>query len=167
MKVSIVVAVASNLTIGKNNDLVWHLPRDLAYFKRITLGHHLLMGSNTFKALGKPLPRRRHIVVSSGGSVGYEEVSVVQSVRQGIELARQRGETELFVTGGGQIYRYCLEQGLIDKCYITRIHQDFEGDTQFLGFEPSRWNLIGKVDYSADQDNAQAMSFEHYAKKMA
>ena len=164
MKISIVVAVGENGVIGKDNDLIWHLPRDLSFFKKITSGHHILMGSNTFLALGKPLPKHTHLVISKSKSFDYQSVIMAETVEKGIEIAKSRAEDELFITGGGQVYKYCLDQNLVDKVYLSTVHQNFEGDTHFLGFDKTKWKLITSFFYEKDKKNAFDLSFEQYCR---
>lgn len=165
MKRSIIVAVAENGVIGKDNDLIWHLPRDLRFFQRTTKGHDMLMGRKTLQALGKPLKGRHHIVISRGFEYEHEQVSVVSSVEDGIALSEQRGENELFISGGGSIYQYCLDKELVDKLYITRVHHEFEGDTVFPEIDMQKWRLLTSVFYDADEKNQYGMTFEQYEKR--
>ncbi len=164
MKKSIIVAVSQNGVIGKDNDLIWHLPKDLSFFMKMTTGHCMLMGSNTYLALGKPLKNRIHIVVSRSKYFDHEQVKMVKSVEEGIELAKELNEKELFITGGGAVYEYCLKNELVDKAYITTIHSDFEGDTNFKGFNDSKWKLVTKAFYDSDEKNEHSMTFNHFVK---
>lgn len=164
MKKSIIVAVSENGVIGKDNDLIWQLPRDLRFFMKMTTGHCMLMGSNTYLALGKPLKNRTHIVISRSKSFEHEQIRMAKSVEEGIEIAESLGEEELFISGGGAIYEYCLTNGLVDKAYITTIHSSFEGDTFFKGFNRENWYSITQSHFEPDEKNAHAMTFEQYVK---
>ncbi|CCM10557.1 Dihydrofolate reductase [Cardinium endosymbiont cEper1 of Encarsia pergandiella] len=129
MIISIIVAMSLNRVIGKKNKLPWHLPADLKEFKKKTLGHHLLMGSHTFRSIGSILPGRISIVVSTKmdrSVVGYH---VVRSIEEAISLAKEQGASELFVIGGEKIYEQTL--ALAHKIYLTRIHLMVSGDTYF------------------------------------
>ena len=117
---SIIVAIANQNVIGKDNKLIWHLPEDLKHFKNLTTGHCILMGYNTYKSIGKPLPNRTNIVVSRT----IKELNgcfVCNSVEVGIDFAKQQNETELFVIGGASIYKYCAEKNIIDRIYLTKM----------------------------------------------
>lgn len=164
MKCSIVVAASENMVIGKNNDLIWSLPRDLRFFMQLTMGSPMLMGRKTFESLGKPLKGRKHIIISRSFSYDHEQVVITPSIEQGIDWARKNNEKELFITGGGTIYEYCLRQGLIDKVYLTTVHHKFEGDTYLEGFDKAEWHLIASAHYKADDKNAQSMTFQQFVK---
>lgn len=165
MKRSILVAVAENGVIGKDNDLIWHLPRDLKFFQRTTTGHHMLMGRKTLQALGKPLKNRHHIVISRGFDYVHDQVSIFSSVEEGISFSQKSGEKELFISGGGSIYAYCLDNNLVDKLYITRVHAEFDGDTVFPDIDQKKWKLLTSVFYDADEKNQYGMTFEQYEKR--
>ncbi|MCB0736243.1 MAG: dihydrofolate reductase [Bacteroidetes bacterium] len=156
---TIIVAAAQNNVIGKDNDLIWHLPKDLKFFMQTTTGHAMLMGRKTMLALGKPLKNRHHIVISSNFSFEHEQVTICSTIEEGIKLAEQMGEKELFISGGGAIYAYCLENNLVDKIYLTRIHHEFEGDTFFPELNMKKWVLANEEFVEADEKNAHDMSF--------
>ena len=164
MKVSIVVAVAQNGVIGKDNDLIWHLPRDLRFFKKVTTGHHILMGSNTYLALGKPLPNRPHIIVSRSQSFTHEQITMATSVEEGVDIALKAGEKELFITGGGQIYNYCLENKLVDKIYLSTVMDSCVDDTYFKPLDKKEWQCISRVFYQADDKNNYGLTFEQLVR---
>jgi dihydrofolate reductase len=164
MKKSIIVAVSENGVIGKDNDLIWQLPRDLRFFMKMTTGHCMLMGSNTYLALGKPLKNRTHIVISRTKTFEHEQIKMAQTVEEGIKIAQDLGEEELFISGGGAIYEYCLNNNLVDKAYITTVHSTFEGDTFFNGFNKAKWKSITQARFEPDEMNAFAMTFEQFVK---
>ena len=124
----------------------------------------MLLGRKTMEALGKPLKNRHHLVVSQSFRSEHDQISVCSSVEEGIEMAKTRGESELFIAGGGTIYKYCLDHDLVDTVYLTRVHHEFEGDTFFpeLGHE---WKETSREDYEADEKNEYSMSFITYEKK--
>ena len=162
---TIIVAAAENNVIGKDNDLIWHLPKDLKFFMQTTTGHAMLMGRKTMQALGKPLKNRHHIVISRNFTYEHEQVTICSTIEDGIKLAEQMGEEELFIAGGGAIYANCLENNLVDKVYLTRIHHEFEGDTFFPELDSGKWKLANEEFVSADEKNVHDMSFLTYLPK--
>jgi len=150
MIVSIIVATASNGVIGQNNKLPWHMPADLLHFKQLTLGHHILMGRNTFRSIGRILPNRISIVVSATMDASALDYKVVRNIQEGIALAKTSGEKELFIIGGGFIYQQSL--ALADKIYLTRIHVTLEGDTFFPPLQ-EEWKITSSLSYKADANN--------------
>ena len=146
MRVSAIVAAAENGVIGRGNQLPWHLPADLRRFKALTMGHHLLMGRRTWDSVGKPLPGRPIVVISRQKLSLPETVQLASSPGAAIELARAAGESEAFLAGGAEIYRLALAEDLIDRVYLTRIHQSFEGDATFPELAPERWQLVERQD---------------------
>ncbi len=165
MTLSIIAAVSENHVIGKDNDLVWHLPADLKFFKNKTLGHSLIMGRKTFESFGKPLPKRTSIVVTrqKDYQLPYDNCFVVHSLQQAIE--RVSKEDEVFVAGGSEIYDQAL--ALAQKLYLTRIHANFEGDTFFPLKNPEQngWKLIAKQYHEPDEKNKYPFSFLEYEKE--
>ncbi len=134
--ISIIVAIAQNFAIGKNNDLLFHLPTDLKRFKAITTGHTIIMGRNTLLSLPKwPLPNRRHIVITDKTDDQFEGCEVVFSIEEAIEKVKD--EEEAFVIGGGMIYRQFSP--MAGKLYLTVVHQDFEADTFFPEVDYQQW----------------------------
>ena len=163
MRISTIVAVAANNVIGHENQIPWYLPADLKYFKRTTLNLPILMGRKNFLSIGKPLPNRVNIVVTRDAFFNASGVVVVHSIPEGIELARQAGETELFIIGGGEIYRQCMD--LTDRLYITEIETDVEGDVYFPEVDTETWKLISEERHDPDDRNKYAYSFKVYDRK--
>lgn len=162
MKLSIIVAVATNNVIGRDNDLPWHLSADLRRFKRLTMGHHLLVGRKTFEAIGRPLPGRQMIVLSRGRPSLPESVKLAPCLEAAIDLARSAGETEAFVAGGSEIYRLAMPRA--DRLYLTRIHRDFEGDAFFEGYAEEEWKLVSREDHPTSGDSDLGYSFLSYER---
>ena len=134
--ISIIVAIAQNFAIGKNNDLLFHLPTDLKRFKQITTGHTIIMGRNTLLSLPKwPLPNRRHIVITDKPDDNFEGCEVVFSIDEAIEKVKD--EKEAFVIGGGMIYRQFYP--IAGKLYLTLVHQDFDADVFFPEIDYQQW----------------------------
>jgi dihydrofolate reductase len=154
MKLTAVVAASDNDVIGRGNALPWHLPADLAHFKRLTLGKPILMGRRTFEAIGRPLPGRRNLVLSRGGfaAPGVETVDSLKAAR-----AMVAGEPELMIIGGAQLYQQALP--LIDTIHLTRVHGWIEGDAHLPALPPAEWHEVAREEVAADARNAYAMSF--------
>ena len=142
-------AKASNNGIGKNNDLVWHLPADLKHFKKTTSGHYVIMGRKTFESLGRPLPGRLNIVITRNRNFFLEGAVVVGSLQEALDFASGQSQELVFILGGGEIYEQSMT--LADILYITEVHHDFEGDTYFPEIDPDTWELIDKVDNKHEQ----------------
>lgn len=161
MLISLIVVADQNNAIGNQNRLLCHLPADLKYFKAVTSGHHIVMGRKTFESIGKPLPNRTNIVISSNTDLTIPGCVVVTGLQEAITLAAEAGETELMITGGGTIYKQALP--LAHKVYLTRIFNRFEADTHFpeLG---EAWKLIQDDQHEADEKNPYRYSFQVYAK---
>jgi dihydrofolate reductase len=129
MKVSAIVAVSANNVIGKDNDLIWRLSEDLKRFKRITSGHSIIMGRLNYESIGRPLPNRTNIIITRQTDYQVEGCVVVNSVEEALNVARENGDDEAFIIGGAQIYR--LAMPLVEKIYLTEVHQEFDGDVFF------------------------------------
>jgi dihydrofolate reductase len=161
MKLSIIVAATENNAIGKNNQMLWNLPEDMKFFKNTTWGFPLIMGRKTFEALGnKPLPGRFNIVISRqpGYSAGHPDVQETDSLFKAIELAGKTDSKEVFIGGGGQIYKESLL--LIDTIYITRVFARLEGDAFFPEIPTDIFKLTYSMKVSADEKHAYAMDFQ-------
>lgn len=168
MKVSLIVATGENLEIGKNNDLLWHLPKDMRFFTQTTKGHHVIMGRRNWDSIPlkyRPLSDRQNIVVSRKKDLMLDGALLVNSISEGIELARKNGETEAFIIGGGQIYRKALEEDLIDIMYITKVHASFDADTFFPSVEMDKWQETSKEYFEADEKNNYAFTISKYIRK--
>jgi dihydrofolate reductase len=168
---SMIVGTANNNIIGKDNDMPWHLPADLAYFKKVTLGKPIIMGRKTYESIGRALPGRRNIVISRDGSYspqgkGSEGVDVVTSVEQALALVDgsngEQAVDEIMVIGGGAIYKHCLPAA--DRLYITHIKADIDGDTQFPSYDDGRWKKVKSELRESDEKNAYALDFCVYEK---
>jgi dihydrofolate reductase len=148
--ISIIVAVAENNAIGRNNELLWHLSDDLVRFKRITSGHPVIMGKRTWESLPKrPLPKRRNIVISDIPGDRIEGAEVAGSIAEAIRMCDPAEEN--FVIGGASVYRQFLPAS--DRLYLTRVHQDFEGDVFFPEPEPAEWKLVSSEEGPPDGKN--------------
>ena len=163
MTVSLIVAVSSNGVIGCDGGLPWHLPADLKHFKRITMGHHLIIGRHTWDEVGKPLPGRTMVVVTRSRRFAPEGAKVVRSVEQALEIAAE--DDEPFIGGGSQIYRIALARDLVHRIYLTRIHADVEGDTFFPEFDLDDWELVSEEHHEAGKKNEFDYSFLVYERR--
>jgi len=160
MSISIIAAVAENLAIGKNNQLLCHLPADLQHFKQITSGHTVVMGLNTFLSLPNgALPNRKNVVVAAE-PVSCEGCRVVYSLEEAIELCKN--EDEVFIIGGASIYHQTID--IANTLYITWIHKKFDADTFFPEIDLKKWKEIERVDFEADEKNCYDYSFVKYDK---
>ena len=161
MKVSLIVAIAENRVIGKNNDLIWCLPKDMRFFKETTMGHHVIMGRKNFESIPhkySPLPNRTNIVITRQSEYKAEGCVVVNSIEAALQIAKNNGDIEPFIIGGGQIYRIALEKDLVDKIYLTKIHHSFEGDTSFPKLN-SDWKEVSKKENKADEKHKYNYDF--------
>ncbi|MDB4655937.1 dihydrofolate reductase [Flavobacteriales bacterium] len=158
--ISMIVAADENNTIGKNNDLIWHLPDDLKFFKKMTSGHAVIMGRRTFESVGKPLPKRVNIIITRDANYTQEGCVVVNSLEDALKEAFKTDENP-FIVGGEQIYRLALP--IADRVYLTRIHNTFEGDRHFpeLGEE---WKETESIPHSTDDNHKYAFTFNTYEK---
>jgi dihydrofolate reductase len=160
-KISIIVAVAKNWAIGKNNQLLWHIPADLKRFKQITLGHQLIMGKLTYLSLPKrPLANRTSIVITDIKEETFEGCITVYSIQQALDLCNDREET--FIIGGGSVYRQFLPYA--NKLYLTVVHKDFEADTFFPEIDKNQWKLVEQSDHGPDETNDFSYSFLVFEK---
>ena len=165
MKISIIVAVADNGAIGRDNDLPWRLSADLQRFKALTMGHHLLLGRKTFESIGRPLPGREMIVVSRGTPELPAGVHRASSVEEAVERARTYGEDELFVAGGASIYAETL--ALCDRIYLTHVRADIEGDVFFPDVDFTDWNEIERQELGIDEKNEYRTAYVVYERATA
>ena len=163
MMISIIVAVSENNVIGRNNDLPWHLPADMKYFKDTTMGHCVVMGRKNFHSIPdkyRPLEGRTNIVVTRQKDFRENGAVVVHSIDEAIELAKSKKETECFIIGGGEIFAQSLMY--CDRVYLTRIHHSFEGDVHFPVLSLQEWKESSRRDIPSDEKNKYPFSFLIY-----
>ncbi|MFC2114476.1 dihydrofolate reductase [Bacteroidota bacterium] len=154
--ISIIVAIAENFAIGKNNDLLWHLPNDLKRFKELTTGHKIIMGKNTYLSLPRrPLPNRENIVITDVKGEVFEGATTVYSIDEAISLINNNEEA--FIIGGGMIYRQILP--FADRLYLTKVHQAFDADIYFPEIDYSLWLEKSREDYESDENNPYNYSY--------
>lgn len=161
MHVAVIVAQAQNRVIGNENRLPWHLPEDLRYFKRVTMGKPIIMGRKTFESIGRPLPGRCNIVITRDEQWRAEGVVVVASPEEAIERAAAQAEIdgveEALVIGGAEIYRQMLP--LSDRLYLTQVHASVEGDAHFPELDSEQWHEVGRENFMASGANPYDYSF--------
>lgn len=155
--VKIIVAMSKNRVIGNNNELIWKLSSDLKRFKELTTGHPVVMGRKTYESIGRPLPNRRNIIITRNSEYEVDGCEVVSSLEEALLLTG----SNCFIIGGGEIYKQSLE--VADKIYLTLVHKDFEGDTQFPEIG-SEWATIDTKDFTADEKNEYDYSFIEYER---
>ncbi len=164
MKITILVSVSENGIIGVNNRIPWHLSTDLKRFKRLTMGHTLILGRKTFESIGKPLPGREMLVLSRKPQpAGQEGIQWVKSMQEALKIAEESGEDEVFVVGGVGVYTAALS--IADRLLLTRVHTVIDGDTSFPKVNPADWVLINKAKYPAGKADEFPFSFLDFHRK--
>lgn len=155
MKISIIAAMADNRVIGINNQLPWDLPADMKWFRQNTMGKPVLMGRKTYDSIGKPLPKRRNIVISRDESLKIDGCDVVCSAEDAFQLCSD--EAEVMIIGGASFYEQTLPQA--DRLYLTLVHSEIDGDAWFPEIDFSQWQEVERIDHHADEANAFDYSF--------
>jgi len=163
LKLSIIVATAEKGVIGKDNQLIWHLPEDLKMFRRLTTGHVIIMGRKTFESIGKPLPNRTSIIISRNNDYQVEGCIVVSSLEEAVEKAKEIETEEAFIIGGAQIYALALD--MADTVYLTQVHYNFEGDAFFPVLDTNIWIEKERKSFSPDEKHAYAFDFVTLEKR--
>lgn len=156
--ISIIAAVAENGVIGKNNQLIWHLPEDLKFFKKLTTGNSIIMGRKTYESIGKALPKRTNIVITRKQNYDAPGCKVVSSFNDAIAAAP--ADEDLFIIGGASIYKVALNHS--DKMYLTRVKAEFDGDVSFPEVEWEEWKLLSSKAYKKDETHAFDFCVEEY-----
>jgi dihydrofolate reductase len=165
MMISLIAALTKNRVIGKNNDLPWHLPDDMKYFMQTTKAHHVIMGRKNYESIPekfRPLPNRTNIVVTRQKDFAAPGCIIVNSIADGIAMARAAGETQLFIIGGSEIYALGMPHA--DLLYLTEIDTTLEGDTYFPEFDKGEWEEQSRTHHEADARHAYAFDFVVYKK---
>jgi dihydrofolate reductase len=155
---SIIVAMAKNRTIGIDNTLPWRIPADLQHFKKLTMGHHMIMGRKTFDSIGKPLPGRTTVVVSRNRSLKIAGCIIAHSLEEA--LAACAGDDEIIIVGGAELYAQALP--LVDTLYITEIQQDVEGDAHFPEFDRDEWQEVSREIHHQEAPQPLEYHFVEY-----
>ena len=161
--ISLIVAAAENNAIGKNNQLLWHLPNDLKFFKNTTWGMPVIMGRKTFESVNKPLPGRFNIVITRQADWKAEGVMVASDLQDALKKAAETNCKEFFIIGGGEIYKQAFQ--LADKIYLTRVHTEIEGDTFFPEVKETEWQLKENHDFEINDKHKFSYSFQTWLRK--
>jgi dihydrofolate reductase len=160
--ITVIAAIATNNALGKDNDLIWHLPADLTRFKKVTTGHYILMGRNTYESIGKPLPNRTTIIITRNKNYFKEGCLIANSLEQAIEMSKE--EANVFIIGGAQIYKETIAKDLAQQLDITMVHKDFEADVYFPEIDFKIWKEVARENFKADEKNKLDYSFISYRK---
>jgi dihydrofolate reductase len=157
----LIAAVAENYALGKNNDLLWHLPLDFKRFKETTSGHYIIMGRKTFESFPRPLPNRTHVIITRQKDFKYEGCIVAQDLEQAIAICPKN--EDLFIIGGGEIYAQSIH--LADQLDITRVHHSFDADVYFPEIDPEVWELTSETFNPKDEKHLFDYTFQKYTRK--
>lgn len=160
--ISFILAMDENRVIGKDNQLPWHLPEDLKFFKQVTMGHPIAMGRKTHESIGRILPGRENIIITRQPNFKCEGCTVFYSVQEFVNYCRKQND-EIFVIGGAEIFKETFQYA--DRLYITMIHEKFEGDTFFLEFDESEWELNSSEKGIKNDKNPYDYEFRIYQRK--
>jgi dihydrofolate reductase len=163
MKISLIVATSTNNAIGKNNQLLWHLPNDLKFFKNTTWGMPVIMGRKTFESVNKPLPGRINIVITRQEDWKVDNVIVAKDLDDAILKAKETNCKEVYIIGGGEIYEQSFKKA--NKIYLTRVHTTIDADTFFPAMDDNEWELLTSEDFPADEKHQFSYSFQKWQRK--
>ncbi|MBL4795025.1 MAG: dihydrofolate reductase [Pseudomonadales bacterium] len=166
MRIGLIVAVADNGVIGRDNNLPWRLSRDLQYFKKTTLGKPIIMGRKTYESIGKPLPGRTNIIVTRNQEYKQEGCIVCHSLDNAVAVANSEDVEAVMLIGGAQLYKEALavEPPLVTHLYVTEVHHSVEGDATFPSINKSHWQEVSRERHSADDKNQYDCSFVVYER---
>ena len=156
-----IAAVAENNALGKNNDLLWHLPLDFKRFKEITSGHHIIMGRKTFESFPKPLPNRTHVIITRQKDFTHDGCIVVQNIEKAIAVCPT--DENLYIIGGGEIYSQSIH--FADQLDITRVHNSFDADVYFPEIDPKIWELTSEIFNPKDEKHLFDYTFQTFVRK--
>lgn len=163
MSCAIIVAVSKNGIIGREGDLPWHLPADLAYFKSLTSGNPIIMGRKTYESIGRPLPKRTNIVITRQSDFAAMGCKVTSSLESALTLAEEENPEKTFVIGGGEIYRQALER--VDEVYLTEVDIEVDGNVNFPELNSDVWQCVSRDAHEPDEKNKMAYTFCKYTRK--
>ena len=159
--ITIIAAIANNNALGKDNQLIWHLSADLKRFKKLTTGHHIIMGRKTFESIGKPLPNRTSVIITRNKNYKQEGCIVVNSLKEALKIAKN--DDSPFIIGGAQIYEQAIK--IANKLNITFVHHDFEADVFFPKIDLTIWKETTREKFKPDDKNKYSYSFVSFLKK--
>lgn len=161
--ITILAAIGSNNALGKNNDLIWHLPADLKRFKKITSGHHIIMGRKTYESIGKPLPNRTSVVITRNRDYFIDGCLIAHSIEEALRLVNSKDK--VFIIGGAEIYKQALETDLVDTLDLTIVHDVFDADVFFPELEENKWVETTREFHKADDSHLYDYSFVKFKRK--
>lgn len=166
--ITLIAAAGENNELGKDNDLVWHLPDDFKRFKKLTTGHYIIMGRKTYESFPKPLPNRTHLIITRDKDYSptvsedrKQDVIVVHSIDEA--LLKASSDPQPFIIGGGEIYKQSID--IADKIELTRVHSTFEADTFFPEISQSKWEKISEMKHEKDEKHNIAFTYETWVRK--
>lgn len=159
--ITMIAAAAENNALGKDNDLVWHLPDDFKRFKKLTSGHHIIMGRKTFESFPKLLPNRTHVIITRKKDYSPENTIVVHSMEEALKVSKL--DDEAFIIGGGEIYKMGMEHA--DRIELTRVHGEFEADTHFPEIDESEWEIVKDQFHDKDEKHDYSFTYLTYERK--
>jgi dihydrofolate reductase len=162
MTISLVVAASENNAIGKDNKLLWHLPKDMKFFKNTTWGMPVIMGRKTFESLKKALPGRINIVITRQHDLNAADIVIAKDLNEALTKADETNCKEVFVIGGGEIFKQYIK--VADKIYLTRVYTNIDGDTFFEELDESKWKLVSNEDITKDDKHKYDFSFQVWEK---
>ena len=157
----LIAAVAENNALGKNNDLLWHLPNDFKRFKEITSGHHIIMGRKTFESFPKPLPNRTHVIITRQKDFKHEGCIVVSTIEKALAVCPKN--EDIYIIGGGEIYAQSIL--FADQLDITLVHHSFDADVYFPEINPEIWELTSEAFHSKDEKHLFDYTFQTFARR--
>ncbi|NMH25077.1 dihydrofolate reductase [Flavobacterium solisilvae] len=156
-----IAAIGMNNELGKDNQLIWHLPNDFKRFKTLTTGHYIIMGRKTFESFPKPLPNRTHVIITRQKNYTAENCIVVDSLKKAIAVCPK--DEDVYVIGGGEIYNQSID--FADKLEITKVFHSFEADTFFPEIDITKWKLVSEEFHAKDEKHAYDFCFQTYVSK--
>lgn len=156
-----IAAIGMNNELGKDNQLIWHLPNDFKRFKTLTTGHYIIMGRKTFESFPKPLPNRTHVIITRQKNFTAENCIVVDSLKKAIAICPK--DEDVYVIGGGEIYNQSID--FADKLEITKVFHSFEADTFFPEIDTAKWELVSEEFHAKDEKHAYDFCFQTYVSK--
>lgn len=166
MLISIIVAIGNQNQLGLDNKLLWQLPDDLKNFKLLTSNHHILMGRKTFESIGKALPNRTNIIITRNSLYNkYENTFVFNDIEKAVNFAKNNNETELFIIGGSEIYKFFLDQKIVEKIYLTKVDYSDKADVFFPKLNYHDWIILDKKQFKKDDKNQYKREFLILEKK--
>lgn len=168
MKTSLIVAMDTDRGIGKNNDLMWHLPSDMRFFKETTSGHVVVMGRKNYESIPekyRPLPNRENVVLTRNESYVADDCNIFHSLEECLNYYKSEEERTIFIIGGGEIYRQALEMNAVDEMYISHVNHSYGADTFFPDFDLKNWSVETIVEQPKDDRHKASFSVIRYTQK--